>query len=264
MAETQFRGGGAAAAAFRTLVPDSVRPRVTGAYRPLLYRGDRVECPCCGGRFDRMVTHRGHPNVRCPRCGSMERHRLLWSFLRDRTDLLTRPQRLVHFAPEWPFLRLLKRQSHLDYVTADLESRLARDHFDIQDIPYPDASADAILCNHVLEHIPDDRAAIAGLHRILKPGGWAILMVPIGRGVAHTFSDPAVTTPEQRLATYGQEDHVRLYGADYPDRLREAGFDVASYRLHDLADEREIARLALGRVDPFFDDDEIFVATRQR
>jgi SAM-dependent methyltransferase len=262
MADSQFRGGGTAAAAFRTIVPDSVRPRVTGAYRPLLYRGDRFSCPCCGGHFGRLVTHRGHPNVRCPRCGSMERHRLLWSFLRDRTDLLSRPQRLLHFAPEWPFLRLLRRQPHLDYVTADLESRLAQEHFDIQRIPMPDAGFDAILCNHVLEHVPDDRAAMAELLRILAPGGWAVLMVPIGRDVARTVEDPGVASPAERLAAYGQEDHARLYGADYPDRLREVGFEVTTYRLEDLVTEEQMTRYALRRRDPFFDDDEVFVARR--
>jgi hypothetical protein len=105
---------------------------------------------------------------------------------------------------------------------------------------------------------------MAELLRILRPGGWAILMVPIGRGLTYTIEEPMVSSREERLAVYGQEDHVRLYGADYPDRLREIGFEVTSYRLHELADEREITRLALGRHDPFFDDDEVFVATRQR
>jgi SAM-dependent methyltransferase len=235
---------------------------VTGAYRPLLYRGNRFECPCCGGRFGRLVSHRGHANVRCPRCGSMERHRLLWSFIRDRTDLLTRPQRLMHFAPEWPFLRLLRHQPQLDYVTTDIASSLADEHFDIQAIPHPDGSVDAILCNHVLEHIPDDRKAIAELFRILRPGGWAILMVPIGRERGTTLEDPDVSTPAERLRVYGQEDHLRLYGEDYPDRLRDAGFEVDAHALDELATPAEVARFALRRQDLFFADDVVFRAVR--
>ena len=164
----------------------------------------------------------------CPRCGSHERHRLLWLYLTDaRPDLLERsPLRLLHFAPEESFQRLFRERANVDYVGADLDSPLASDQVDIQDLPYPDASFDALMCSHVLEHVPDDRRAMRELRRILRPGGWAIVMVPLHGGMAETLEDPGVDTPEERLRVYGQADHLRLYGLDFPDRLRAAGLDV--------------------------------------
>lgn len=198
--------------------------------RAWLEVGDRVECPCCGGTFRRFLPHGPfrRPNVACPACGSHERHRLLWLFLTAaRPDLLERSTlRLLHFAPEPALQRLLRARSNVDYVSADLGSPLADHDVDIQDLPYPDASFDALICSHVLEHVPDDRRAMRELHRIVEPGGWAIVMVPVHGGIAATVEDPAVVTPEQRLRAYGQADHLRLYGLDFPARLGAAGFEV--------------------------------------
>jgi SAM-dependent methyltransferase len=117
------------------------------------------------------------------------------------------------------------------YVSADLSSPDVMVRLDIVRSPFCDGSFDAIICNHVLEHVPDDRAAMRELLRLLKPGGWALLQVPIGLSLAETFEDPTITTPEAREAAFGQRDHVRIYANDYEQRLESAGFrvDVQSF-----------------------------------
>ena len=206
------------------------------AFEAHLYRGDEVECPCCGGSFRRFAPYGLRPRrpfARCPGCGAMERHRHLWLFLRRRTDLFTRPQRLLHFAPEAVFRGGLAGLPHLDYVTADLAPGRAAVRVDIARVPFADGSFDAILCNHVLEHVTDDRRAMAELLRVLRPGGWAIVQVPQRSRMPATLEDASVTDPRERAHRFGQSDHLRLYGGDYADRLREAGFAVTVERFGD-------------------------------
>jgi SAM-dependent methyltransferase len=242
------------------LVREDARARLTGLYRPLLYRGARVSCPICDGAFSRFMDHRAQPSVRCPKCGSMERHRLLWLWLREESDFFTAGLRVLHFAPEYGVRKRLAALPNLDYHTADLESRLADDHFDIAQIPYPAESFDVILCNHVLEHVPDDAAALSELHRILRSDGWAILMTPIGKGVRRTVEDPQVGEPHQRLAKYGQEDHVRLYGQDFYERLRDAGLEVEAIDYAEQLSAADIERYRLRREHRLFEDDKVVVA----
>jgi SAM-dependent methyltransferase len=210
--------------------------------------GSRLECPCCGGRFWEFlpfgVTPR--PNALCPGCGSLERHRLLWLFLRDRTNFFTARLRVLDVAPTRFFSERCTRLQNLDYVSADLSSPLAHLHMDITDIPLPDDSFDCIICCHVLEHIPDDRKAMRELYRILRPGGWAIIQSPIDASRDKTFEDPGVVSPEDRHRLFGQSDHVRVYGRDYQERLEEAGFVVRmeSY-MRDLG-SRQTRKYGLG------------------
>jgi SAM-dependent methyltransferase len=241
-------------------IPDSVRPYLVAAYRPVLYRGTRVACPVCGHRFSSFLEHRGYPDVRCSLCGSMERHRLLWLWLKAETDLFEAPLRVLHFAPEFGFRRRLAKLRNLDYRTADLRSRLADERFDITSIPHPDASVDVVLCNHVLEHVPDDHAAMAELRRILRPGGWAVVMCPIAAGRLKTLEDPSIEGPDRRLEVYGQEDHVRLYGADYADRLRAAGFEVEVVDYLDRLPESAVTLHKLRQHHRRFTDDLIHIA----
>ena len=230
--------------------------------RPLLYRGDGVSCPCCRNDFSRLVTHRGVPNVRCPSCGSMERHRLLWLYLQQRTDVQTRRYRVLHMAPEASIQRILRRLPNIEYISADLDSWRADVHCDIQDLPFPDESFDIVICNHVLEHIPDDRGAMSELVRVMAPGAWAVLMCPIARQRAMTFEDPEVRTPADALRAYGQEDHVRLYGSDYRSRLEDAGLVVSVDRfLDDIAPE-VIERYALRRTHDLFEEDDIYIGRK--
>jgi SAM-dependent methyltransferase len=191
----------------------------------------------------------------------MERHRLLWLWLRAETDFFEAPRRMLHFAPEFGIRQRLRRMPNLDYRTADLASKLADDHFDIGDIPYADGSYDVIFCNHVLEHVPHDRRAMAELHRILSPNGWAVLMTPIGKNLAETVEGDGVPESE-RLARFGQEDHVRLYGQDFYDRLREAGFTVESIDYAAQLPPEALERHRLLRTHQVFEDDRIIIGRK--
>lgn len=131
----------------------------------------------------------------------------------------------------------------IDYLSGDLFDPGAMERIDITDIRFPDDSFDLILCSHVLEHVPDDRKAISELFRVLKPGGTAFLLVPIGS--ARTFEDPSVTDPDERLRFFGQKDHVRQYGPDFEDRLVEAGFRVTRVESPEMLSPRQIKRLSV-------------------
>jgi len=212
---------------------------------------DALHCPCCGGNFPLFLPGgvKLRPNARCPRCQSLERHRLIWLYLMRRTPLPGGRLKVLHFAPEPCIGDALRNLPDIDYTSADLYSPLAMVKMDITDIRYPDDTFDVILCNHVLEHIPDDRKAMAEMHRVLKPGGWAILQVPLNRAREATFEDPAVTTPAERERLFGQADHVRWYGRDYPERLRRAGFDVRIDAFAAGLDEAEVKRCRIVRED---------------
>lgn len=214
-----------AARAALAAIDDSARC-VSREERRVAHGEDRVECPCCGGRYEAFRPF-GVPkrlNAQCPECGALERHRLIWLYLRDHTDLLHRPACVLHIAPEPALRRHLSAIPGIDYVCGDLDPAKGDRQCDITQLPFEDESFDVILCNHVLEHIPDDRRAMAELVRVLRAGGWAILQTPMDRRRAQTFEDPAVTTPEDRERAYGQHDHVRIYGLDLYDRLAAAGF----------------------------------------
>ena len=194
----------------------------------LVLRGDALECPCCGGTFKRFRSMNGRPNARCPACDALERHRVLWLYLRDRTDILTTPQRLLHFAAEPGFEDRLRAIPTLDYASADLEPKNSfQQRVDITAMPYEDASWDTVMANHVFVEIPDDAAAMREVFRVLKPGGRLIAQVNIDH-------DSPVTIPAERgrvghVAKGSQQwvgRNVRRYGEDYPDRLRAAGFEV--------------------------------------
>ena len=143
------------------LMPGARRHALLGAVRSIRYRGDLVECPCCGSTFSRFLPHRGRSQAKCPGCGALERHRVLWLFLERETELFQRPGALLHIAPEYAFLRHLPQMSGLRYVTGDLDSGLASHKLDVMDLPFEAESFDYLMCNHVLEHVEDDRRALA-------------------------------------------------------------------------------------------------------
>lgn len=166
----------------------------------------------------------------CPVCGSVDRERLVYLFLKDR-DLIHAPMRMMHVAPEVVLGPWLRAQLGANYMTADLMSDFVDQNLDLTEIPYPDATFDAIICNHVMEHIPDDGKAMREVLRVLKPGAWAILQVPIGLKLDKTVEDPSVSDPAERQRRFGQDDHIRIYTAgDYMGRLAAAGFDVQPFR----------------------------------
>jgi len=193
--------------------------------------GNKVECPICGGKFRKFLPYgytkaTGRDNALCPKCLSLERHRLMWLYLNDETDFFKKELKVLHIAPEQCFFKRFKALPNLDYTTGDLESPIADVHFDVQEIPFDDATFDVVICNHVLEHVDDDAKAKREMYRILKPNGFAILQVPMDTDNSTTMEDPTVTDPKERERLYRQKDHVRLYGLDYADRLSEAGFKV--------------------------------------
>ena len=165
-------------------------------------------------------------NVLSPSTLSLERHRLLWLYLTNETSFFSAPLKVLHFAPEQAFYNRFRKLKNLDYTTTDLNSPLADVKADICDLPFKAAEFDFILCNHVLEHIPDDRAALSEIHRVLRPGGLALIMVPIDRNRHETFEDPQIVSPSARHEAFGHPYHVRVCGWDYADRIRASGFDV--------------------------------------
>jgi SAM-dependent methyltransferase len=188
-------------------------------------RGDAVECPVCGSRFRRFKPDWNRPDAICWRCGAHERHRAVALLWRARPDLLGDARSVLHFAPEWCF-RFTPRPPGQRYVTADLDPAKGDLQLDIRALDLPDGAFDAIICSHVLEHVDDDAAALAELRRVVAPGGWVQLMVPQDLTRGETYEDPSITDPDARRAAYLQHDHVRLYGRDFADRIRAAGFDV--------------------------------------
>jgi SAM-dependent methyltransferase len=160
------------------------------------------------------------------------------------TDLFDgRHKKVLHVAPERCFEGRLKAALGADYLTTDLLDPHVMERMDITEIRYPDESFDVIYCSHVLEHVPDDRKAMREFRRVLKKSGWAVLLVPIT--TESTVEDPSITDPAERLRLFGQDDHVRRYGPDYLDRLREAGFDVRVSAVPDVASREEAIQMGL-------------------
>jgi hypothetical protein len=213
-----------------------------------ILRGEARECPCCGGHFRRMSRRRlaGWGGI-CPRCRSHRRHRAI-ALLLARGDL--EGGRLLHFAPE-PLLDPVFERLPIERVTADLYAP-ADLRLDITDMDLPDGAFDLMLCSHVLEHVPDDRAAMAELRRVLADGGLALVLTPY-RDDRPTYEDPSIGSPLDRMVAFGQQDHVRIYGTDLADRLRAAGFEVEDRTPADLFDEVTMDRCEL---DP---DEHLFL-----
>lgn len=197
----------------------------------LLYAGDKYEDPINGKTYSRFLPYgysgiAKRQNVLSPGTMSLERHRLLWLYLKNKTDFFTAPYKMLHIAPEQCFYKLFKNMTNLDYTTGDYNSPIADVHFDLHQAPFEDNSFDIVFCNHVLEHVRDADQCMRELHRIMRPGGWGIFQVPIDMTRALTYEDPSITSPEEREKHFWQKDHLRLFGRDYKDRLGAAGFEV--------------------------------------
>ena len=219
-------------------VPRPILQRVAGWAVPVLglfYAGKGRKCPICGGEKRKFLPY-GYGKVRedalCPKCLSLERHRLLWHYLMNNDSERERIKNLptiLHIAPEVCLMREFKRiylSAPQNYITADLESPLADMHFDVQQIPMADSSVDIIICNHLLEHVESDHKALKEMYRIMRPGGLGIMLAPIDYTLEMTFEDDTITDPKQRAEVFGQYDHRRIYGKDYLERLRAAGFEA--------------------------------------
>jgi SAM-dependent methyltransferase len=205
------------------------------------------ECPICLYRGEFFSV--GKPpryDARCPRCRSRERHRLLHIFLERRRIDLEDGRAVLHFAPE---AHLARKLGPLEtYHSADIAPGKAKFTLDIQKIARSDSSYDVVIANHVLEHVPDDRAALAEFFRVLRPGGFAILTVPLNWARADTYETAAASTPAERFAHYADPLHLRYYGRDFPQRVAGAGFEVEEFRLS----QDEEVRFALARGDVLY------------
>lgn len=219
-------------------VPRPILQRVAGWAVPvlgLLYAGRGRKCPICGGEKRKFLPY-GYGKVRedalCPKCLSLERHRLLWHYLMNNDSERERIKNLptiLHIAPEVCLMREFKRiylSAPQNYITADLESPLADMHFDVQQIPMADSSVDIIICNHLLEHVESDHKALKEMYRIMRSGCMGVMLAPIDYTLETTFEDDTITDPKQRAEVFGQYDHRRIYGKDYLERLRAAGFEA--------------------------------------
>lgn len=221
--------------------------------RPLVaayYKGDRYTDPIEGKSYRSFLPYgyeNQRENVLAPGTLSLERHRLLWLYLKEKTDFFSAPLKVLHFAPEQAFYQRFRALQNIDYTTTDLNSPLADVKADICQLPFEDNSFDVILCNHVLEHIPDDAKAMQELYRIMKPGGWGVFQIPQDLSRNTTFEDDSITDPRERARIFGQYDHVRVYGRDYFDKLRKVGFKVIE---EDLAGRMPKEKVDTYRIDP--------------
>ncbi len=211
--------------------------------------------PIDGKSFKKLLPYgyeNPRENVLSPSTLSLERHRLLWLYLKNETDFFSAPLKVLHFAPEQAFYKRFRSLKNLSYTTTDLNSPLADVKADICNLPFADNSFDVILCNHVLEHIPDDKKAMQELFRVLRPKGWGIFQIPQDLQRKTTFEDHSITDKKERAKIFGQYDHVRIYGWDFFDKLKSVGFktEAVAYGAGLSPAEVEKYRLAKGEVIP--------------
>lgn len=266
---------GTIASIIKPLIPRSLRHEIRIMPRKAMNVGLRFHCPICrwsyrnftprGDTINREVFERfgmvggGYrPHAVCPGCGSHDRERLLYLFLKQHTDLFAGTRRLsvMHSAPERNLRRLIRSQPHIEYLDVDLDPDRASMVVNLVNIPLEDNRFDVVLCNHVLQEILDDRKAMSEIHRVLKPGGWAILQVPIAGKLKVTLEDPSLTTDEQQWAAFGDIRFRRVYGADYADRIAGAGFKV---EVHPFA--TELGAAACRRMG-LIADEQVFVCRK--
>jgi len=225
------------------------------SFSKVIYKGNKYNCPVCEGSYRKFLPY-GYVNVRenamCPGCLSLERHRAMWLYLQNQTGFFTEKLKVLHIAPEQCFIKKFRKLKNLDYKTADLESPLADYKCDVQNMPFDTDVYDVVICNHVLEHVPDDKKAMTEILRILKPGGFAILQVPANFSRSETFSDDSITDPKERTKIFGQYDHVRVYGTDYPDRLKSVGFKIEEPNYIDIMGEDVKERFSINIPDFMF------------
>jgi SAM-dependent methyltransferase len=200
-------------------------------FSSVIYAGNKYEDPINGKTYGKFLPY-GYSgnakrnNVLSPGTMSLERHRLLWLYLKNRTDFFTAPYKMLHIAPEQCFYKIFKSMKNLDYTTGDYNSPIADVHFDLHHAPFENNTFDIIFCNHVLEHVEDAHQCMDELYRMMKPGGWGIFQVPLDMNRATTYEDKSITDPKEREIHFWQKDHLRLFGRDFGKWLEQAGFEV--------------------------------------
>ena len=243
---------------FLNLVPRPILISLSYVIKPffiIYYSGNTYKDPIDGKSFRSFLPYgyeNPRENVLSPSTLSLERHRLLWLYLKKETNFFTAPLKVLHFAPEQAYYKRFRKLKNLNYTTTDLNSPLADVKADICNLPFEENSFDVIFCNHVLEHIPDDTKAMSELYRILKPGGWGIFQIPQDLNREKTFEDNSIIDKVERAKIFGQYDHVRIYGKDYFEKLRSIGFTVneIDYTKNLTSQEINRYRLATGEIIP--------------
>ncbi len=220
------------------------------ASRRWLFQGEQHTCPICDNNIRQFLPISRDFHAYCPVCRSLQRHRLVWLYLQQ-SGLLDQQARFLHLAPEACLREKFATNPNWQYLSADMFDPSAMVRMDICNIEYPDNSFDVIYCSHVLEHVADDRQALAEFRRVLSPDGVAILLVPIFSETT-TFEDPAVTDPVERMRLFGQHDHVRAYGPDFAQRVGETGFKVECVTASDLTDAAHIHKMRLEENETIF------------
>ncbi len=216
----------------------------------LFFKGSNFTDPIDGKSYRKFLPYgygKQRPNALSPGTLSLERHRQMWLYLQNETNFFTHKLKVLHIAPEQEFLRKFKKMKNLEYTSADLFSPIVDVKADIVDLPFEDNSFDVIICNHVLEHIVDDRKAMSELYRVMKSGGWGIVQVPMKNSLEKTYEDFTITDPKERQKHFGQYDHVRWYGMDYFDRLKSVGFEADVNFYSQKFSEEDIERFGLNK-----------------
>lgn len=216
----------------------------------IFYKGKGVQCNVCSSEFKKFMPYgRVHTreNALCPNCLSLERHRLIKNYLESKTNFFTANLKVLHVAPELCFIKRFEKIHGDNYITADIESPLAKVKMDVHDIPFEENSFDVVMCNHVLEHVTDDHKVLTEFYRILKPGGWAILQSPMDYSMEKTYEDPSIVDPLEREKHFGQDDHLRMFGLDYGQRLSKGGFKVSEEKVSDTYTQEQIKKLGLDK-----------------
>lgn len=241
---------------FKTILNSVPRPlliRLSYIARPILaffLKGDTFIDPIDGKGFKTFLPYgygKQRNNVLSPSTLSLERHRLLWLYLQNETDFFSAEKKVLHFAPEQCFLKRFRNLKNIDYTTTDLLSPIADVKADICNLPFKDDEFDVILCNHVLEHIPDDTKAMQELYRVMKTGGYGIFQIPQDLNRETTFEDNSITDKKERAKIFGQYDHVRVYGRDYFNKLRSIGFKVDDVDYTSQLSEENIKKFCLAK-----------------
>lgn len=266
----------------KKFVPFWVGVKLRGAYQKLLgviYKGDKYYCPYCNHSFSKMlddgfdlpVIYDKHiigsgkrRNCTCPRCFSKDRDRLIYLYLKYKTNVFSTHHKVLHIAPEAWMKELFQKTPLVDYTSGVKDLKEMTYYYDRMtyemDITYlqmRDNLYDVVICNHVLEHVNDDIQAMAEIFRVLKPGGWAILQVPISLTIPKTYEDFDIVSKRGREQHFGQFDHVRIYGQDFFTRLQSVGFKTE--RHHPLKDQwniPDIEKYALSN------EEELFIARK--
>lgn len=241
------------AAFFLNKIPRPMLINLSIFLRPIIYqffKGNKFTDPIDGKSYRKFLPYgygKQRENALSPGTLSLERHRQMWLYLQNETDFFTKNYKVLHIAPEQEFLRKFKKMKNLDYTSADLFSPIVDVKADILDLPFADESFDVVICNHVLEHIEDDRKAMSELYRVMKKGGWGILQVPMKNSLEKTYEDFSITDPKERQKHFGQYDHVRWYGMDYFDRLKSVGFNAEANFYSQKFSEEDIKRFGLNK-----------------